>query len=115
LLAAACVILVGLFLIIRPRLPGGAAETRAIAVTIRAGTMSPTELTANEGDTLNLTITADRELAFHLHGYDLARTLTPGNPTVLTFEANLPGRFEIEDEETERQLGTLIVQPRGGR
>ena len=77
--------------------------------------MSPSELTVNEGDTLNLTISADRELAFHLHGYDLARTLSPDAPTLLSVEAKLTGRFEIEDEETGRNLGTLIVQPRGGR
>jgi hypothetical protein len=37
---------------------------------------------------------------------------TPGESTKLSFEAELTGRFEIEDHNTEEELGTLVVRPR---
>ncbi len=38
--------------------------------------------------------------------------LEPGEPAELSFRANLTGRFEIENHETEEALGTLVVRPR---
>jgi len=36
----------------------------------------------------------------------------PGREAEIDFEADLTGRFEIEDHETERELGVLQVRPR---
>ncbi|MDQ4000970.1 MAG: hypothetical protein M3283_08240 [Actinomycetota bacterium] len=49
---------------------------------------------------------------FHLHGYDLEEEVEPGELTELAFDATLTGRFEIENEQTHEELGTLLVQPR---
>lgn len=108
-------VLVGVFFLIRPRLPGGMAETRTISVAVQAGKMIPAEVIVGEGDSITLTITSDRAFDFHLHGYDLERRIQPGSATTLTFPATLTGRFTIEDEGAQAELGTLIVQPRGGR
>jgi hypothetical protein len=51
-------------------------------------------------------------MEIHLHGYDIEREVAPGGPATLSFEADLTGRFEIEDHESEEVLGVLIVQPR---
>jgi heme/copper-type cytochrome/quinol oxidase subunit 2 len=74
--------------------------------------MTPREINVNEGDHVNLQITSDEPLEFHLHGYDLAKDLEANEPQELTFDATITGRFEIENEETQEQLGELLVQPR---
>jgi hypothetical protein len=57
-------------------------------------------------------LTSESPVEVHLHGYDLEEEVLPGEETELSFEADATGRFEIEDHETEAQLGTLLVQPR---
>ncbi len=115
ILLVTALVLVGLFFLARPRLPGGAAEARTIPVAVRDGKMTPAEVTVAEGDSVTLSITSDRAFDFHLHGYDLERGIAPGDATTLAFTATLTGRFDIEDEGAKMELGTLIVQPRGGR
>jgi hypothetical protein len=71
--------------------------------------MTPDEVEVEEGDHLRLT--SEEPLEVHIHGYDLQRELAPGKPVTLSFEANLTGRFEIEDHECEEVLGVLLMQP----
>jgi hypothetical protein len=47
----------------------------------------------------------------HLHGYDLSADVAPGAPATIRFEANAPGRFEIELENTGVQIAELEVRP----
>jgi hypothetical protein len=56
-------------------------------------------------------LTSEEPLQVHIHGYDLQRELAPGKPVTLSFEADLTGRFEIEDHESEELLGVLLGQP----
>lgn len=102
--------LLALFVALRPAPPGG-PEARAFEWAIaRDGAVR--EFSVREGDTLTLRITADRQVALHIHGYDLKRELVPGETAVLSFPATLSGRFEIEDELTDKELGVLVVEPR---
>ena len=108
--------LVGLFLLLRPDSPGtdpsaGESRERTYDLAISGGTMSPEEISVDEGDLVNLRITSDAPLEFHLHGYDLEEDVEPGEPAELSFEAATTGRFEIEDHDTESVLGALLVQP----
>ena len=73
--------------------------------------MSPEEISVDEGELVNLRITSDAPLEFHLHGYDLEEEVEPGEPAELSFEAATTGRFEIEDHDAESVLGALLVQP----
>ena len=50
-------------------------------------------LTANQNDTVTMAITSDEYLRFHLHGYDIERTITPGEPSILEFQATIVGSF----------------------
>ena len=106
-------VLAVLFFVLRP-----ASETtevpqeKTVDLAIRQDTMTPDQITVNEGDQVRLRITSDRALEFHLHGYDLSKEVEPGEPAELAFDANTTGRFEIEDEQAHRELGVLIVQPR---
>jgi FtsP/CotA-like multicopper oxidase with cupredoxin domain len=74
--------------------------------------MNPDEIGVEEGDFVTLRFTSKSPVEVHLHGYDLEGSVLPGEETTLSFEADATGRFEIEDHETEAQLGTLLVQPR---
>jgi FtsP/CotA-like multicopper oxidase with cupredoxin domain len=111
--------LVGLFFALRPgtttsgtATPADEPQERAYDVAIENGAMSPVEVSVEEGDQVTLRLTSDSPVEVHLHGYDLEEEVLPGEETVLSFEAEISGRFEIEDHETETALGALLVQPR---
>ena len=82
-----------------------------VDLAIRDGVMTPGEISVNEGEEVILGITSDEPLEFHLHGYDLEAEVEPGEPTELAFDATITGRFEIENEEAQEELGALLVQP----
>ena len=71
-----------------------------------------TTFRVKQDDTVTFNITSDTEGEVHLHGYDLEKELVPGQSVTLTLTANATGRFLIEIEETEVELGFLEVQPR---
>lgn len=65
-----------------------------------------------QDDTVTFNISSDTAGEVHLHGYDLEAELTPGEKETLSFTANATGRFLIEVEDTEVEIGFLEVQPR---
>jgi heme/copper-type cytochrome/quinol oxidase subunit 2 len=68
-------------------------------------------LTANEGDRVTVHVTSDGVSdEVHLHGYDLSLDVAPGAPATITFEADIPGRFEIELEDAGTPIGELEVR-----
>ena len=81
-------------------------------LAVEDGAMTPEEIEVGEGDRVRLRVTSDEQMEVHLHCYDIEQEVTPGEPATLSFEADLTGRFEIEDHESEEVLGVLIVQPR---
>lgn len=81
-------------------------------MAIEDGAMGPAEINVEEGDQVTLRLTSDHPLEIHLHGYNLEADVLPGEEAVLSFEAEITGRFEIEDHDTETALGALLVQPR---
>jgi heme/copper-type cytochrome/quinol oxidase subunit 2 len=116
-------VLVGLFFLLRPASPPENVPTtdestteetqeKTFDLAIAQNTMTPSEITVTEGDPVVFRITSESPLAFHLHGYDLETEVEPGEPTELSFDATITGRFEIENEQTREELGALLVQPR---
>jgi heme/copper-type cytochrome/quinol oxidase subunit 2 len=87
-------------------------QERIYDVAIEGGAMDPDEISVEEGDFVTLRLTSESPIEVHMHGYDVEGDVLPGEETELSFEADATGRFEIEDHETEAQLGTLLVQPR---
>ena len=119
LLLILLLVLVGLFLVLRPDSPAPESSTSAdeaqeqtFDLAINGGAMSPEEISVEEGDLVNLLVTADEPLEFHLHGYDLEEEVEPDEPAELSFDAPTTGRFEIENHTTDAVLGVLLVQPR---
>jgi FtsP/CotA-like multicopper oxidase with cupredoxin domain len=109
-------VLVGLgalFFVLRPGPAADASREETIVLAIEDGTMTPDEIEVGEGDRVTLRMTTSgAPTEVHLHGYDLEKEVAPGEPATLSFEADLTGRFEIEDHETGEVLGVLLVQPR---
>jgi TatA/E family protein of Tat protein translocase len=89
-------------------------QGKTFNLTIEEGTMTPAEITVEEGDEVILWITSDSPTEVHLDGYYLSARVEPGEPMDLPFDADRPGRFAFEDERAETGLGTLIVEPRQG-
>ena len=87
-------------------------QTRHFTITVHGSTATPTLLTAYHGDTLVVTVSADRAEEIHLHGYDKHFHPAPGKPATLTFVADADGSFEYEIEASGTHLGNLQVEPR---
>jgi FtsP/CotA-like multicopper oxidase with cupredoxin domain len=108
--------LAGLFFVLRPDGSSGSAadgsREQTFDLVIEDGAMIPDEIEVEEGDRVTLRLTSEAPVEVHLHGYDLEREVSPGETATLSFEAELTGRFEIEDHETGTELGVLLVQPR---
>ena len=112
LIAVIVLILGGLFFLLRPDTPSGAPRDRTFDLSVEGSEMSPDEISVQEGDRVTLHVSSDEPMEFHMHGYDVEREVEPGKAAELHFEADLTGRFEIEDHESERELGMLQVRPR---
>jgi plastocyanin len=84
----------------------------SFSAQIKGATMTPATLTAHQGDTVTITVTADKAEEIHLHGYNLKFEMAPGNPQSKTFKADNTGSFEIEIEDSSTHLGELDVYPR---
>jgi hypothetical protein len=87
-------------------------QNRTFTVHVTGDHADVTQLNAYEGDTITLTVYADKAEEIHLHEYDLHFEPAPGKPDTKTFKANITGTHEYEIEATSRHLGNLIVQPR---
>ena len=64
-----------------------------------------------EGRPVRIVVRSDVADHVHLHGYDIMRDVGPGQPAQLVFDADIPGRFEIELEDSGLQLAELEVRP----
>src|SRR6267378_2310510 len=63
-----------------------------------AKSMTPTELSAHQNDTITINITSDTDGEVHLHGYDIAFETKAGQVVSHTFKAINTGSFDIEWE-----------------
>ena len=112
LVLGVALILAGLFVLLRPNTPTAGPQTREFDLRISDEVMEPSDITVTEGDRVVLRVSTDSPIEVHVHGYDVEQEAEPDHPARLSFEADLTGRFEIEDHETEEELGTLVVEPR---
>ncbi len=112
LVVGLALILAGLFVLLRPNTPTAGPQTREFDLRISDEAMEPSNITVTEGDQVVLRVSTDSPIEVHVHGYDIEQEVEPDELARRSFEANLTGRFEIEDHETEEELGTLVVEPR---
>ena len=94
--------------------PSAAPESPAgqhLAVQITGGQASGDtgRVSVPVGTPVTLSITRDAADEVHVHGYDLEATLTPGTPAEISFDAGIPGVFEVELHEAGTVLLSLQV------
>jgi hypothetical protein len=74
-------------------------------------------LRVTQGDSVRLRWSTDARVVLHLHGYDIERTVTPGQVTEFRFKAHAAGRFPVNlhrpgGDRHEAPVTVLEVHPR---
>ncbi len=63
-----------------------------------------------KGENVLLVVRSDTADEVHLHGYDISREVAVGGTARIAFVARIPGRFEVELEQSGVMLAELTVQ-----
>ena len=63
-----------------------------------------------KGENVLLVVRSDTADEVHLHGYDISREVAVGSTVRIAFVARIPGRFEVELEQSGVMLAELTVQ-----
>jgi heme/copper-type cytochrome/quinol oxidase subunit 2 len=91
------------------------AETpSAVRIRIQArgdGSGSIRRVTIERDQRVTLIVSSDVADEVHVHGYDLMADVAPGSPARISFEASVPGRFDVELESRAIQIAELRVNP----
>ncbi len=66
---------------------------------------------ATVGDVVSISVSADVSEELHLHGYDLYADITPDEPGIIRFTADMHGVFEVETHDTDTLVAMLQVSP----
>jgi heme/copper-type cytochrome/quinol oxidase subunit 2 len=91
--------------------PSSSATAQTIEVTYANGTITGGgRIPVSVGSPVTIRVSSDVADEVHVHGYDLMQDVTPDAPATVTFDATIPGVFEVELEELGQQLLTLQVQ-----
>jgi len=67
--------------------------------------------TIEKGTKVVVVVRTDAGEEVHLHGYDIEKPVTAGEPVRIPFTANLPGRFELELHHPDALLAVIEVRP----
>jgi hypothetical protein len=97
--------------------PSGTAEAMATPTPtpkpkpplLQAG--SERTLDFDQGDTVRFRVRHGEAEEVHIHGYDIKKDLAANETASVSFEASIPGIFEIELEHSGTPLGRLKVEP----
>ena len=84
---------------------GTLIEVVVSAGAVEGGGRTPIDL----GETVTIRVTSDVDDSIHLHGYDVEVEIAAGAPTDLTFDATIPGVFEVELEAAGLELLELEI------
>jgi FtsP/CotA-like multicopper oxidase with cupredoxin domain len=70
-----------------------------------------TDIEVTQGDTVRFRVRSDAPEEVHVHGYDLMTEVEPGKTARMEFQADITGIFEIEFEDSGKQIAELKVNP----
>ena len=75
-----------------------AAPPKTFSVDIAAGRVKGEDtLKVRQGDQVQVRFTSDQPVVLHLHGYDIDVKVAPPAPAVMTFKADIAGRFPVHE------------------
>jgi heme/copper-type cytochrome/quinol oxidase subunit 2 len=81
-------------------------------IVVEGGDVSgPERVELEQGQRLVLVVRADVTDEVHVHGYDLMKDVSPGQPARFNFRVTDPGRFDVELEQRQQPLTELVVSP----
>ena len=69
------------------------------------------KLRYDKGDTVRFQVKAPEDEEVHIHGYDIKKDVKAGVTTKISFKATIDGIFEIEFEESAKQIAELRDDP----
>ena len=92
--------------------PTPAPRVRRITIRVIEGTPQGgiARPKVKKGAKVLLIVRSDTADEVHLHGYDISREVAAGGTARIAFVAKIPGRFELELENSGVQLAELTVQ-----
>lgn len=87
------------------------APVQGWEVTVEDGQVvgGPLEIRVDLGSEVEIVVLSDSADEVHVHGYDLLFDVTPDMPLTITFDADVPGIFEIEMEDARLLIVELEV------
>ncbi len=75
-----------------------AASPQSFLVELAGGRVKGDEtLKVRKGDQVQVRLSSDKPMVLHLHGYDIDTKVAPPVPALLTFKADLAGRFPVHE------------------
>jgi FtsP/CotA-like multicopper oxidase with cupredoxin domain len=89
--------------------PTPTAKPKPQAPLLVAGKVA--ELRYKEGETVRFRVRSDKPEEVHIHGYDIKKDVKAGETTKVSFKATIDGIFEIEFEDSAKQIAELRVDP----
>ncbi len=72
----------------------------------------PTEISAEQGETLLFTISSDTAGTFHIADYPVRINLSKNTPAQISFTVNEAGRFSYEFGPQNTVLGSINIAPK---
>jgi hypothetical protein len=83
-----------------------------ITVSVKDGKVSPKTRREKitKGSQVRLIVTSDVDDEVHVHGYEIEKEVSAGQPATLKFTADQTGLFEVETHESGLQLLQLEVK-----
>ena len=133
--AAALVVVVALFFVFRPSNEGGSTSATTTTATSSTPTTTPEppppppaarvaimvkggtpvggvrSVTVAKGRRVVLVVTSDISEEVHLHGFNIARDVAPGEPARIAFRATIVGTVEAELEHSGVPLARITTKP----
>lgn len=135
LVIGAVALVVVAFVALRPGSEGGSGSDNAATTTATTSAPAPTttapkpkpavptvkvrngkpvggvkKIEVSEGGRIRFRVTDDAESTVHLHGYDIEKSVGPGNPASFNVKATITGRFEVELHPAT-QVADVTVNP----
>jgi hypothetical protein len=69
------------------------------------------KLRYDKGDTVRFRVRSPADEEVHIHGYDIKKNVKAGQVANVSFKATIDGIFEIEFEDSAKQIAELRVDP----
>ena len=118
LVVAALAVAVVAFVVAQSGGDSGSKEPPVAKISVKGGVVvgDAKTIRVDKNDIVRIVVSSDAPDQIHLHGYDIEKEATPGNPARFRFKADAEGAFVIESHAAEDAgkdplLAHLLVGP----